>query len=78
MFVKLLNTFVKEDNPKIDSFHVWSLGAVDTNMYVIQVMSYYDLERSERVKIQSDITKVFNIIGFGPGSNFMIQYKKLG
>lgn len=76
IFIKLLNTFVKEDNPKIDSFKVYSLGAVGTFMYVIQIRSYYEMTKEEKLKIQSDITSIFRIMGFDSNSDFMIQYVK--
>ena len=75
-FIKLLNTFVKEDNPNIDSFKVWSLGAVNTYMYIVQVRSYYEMTKEERLKIQSDVTRIFKLMGFDSNSDFMIQYVK--
>lgn len=75
-FIKLLNTFVKEDNPSIDSFKVWSLGAVNTYMYIVQVRSYYEMTKEERLKIQTDVTRIFKLMGFDSNSDFMIQYVK--
>ena len=75
-FIKLLDNFVKEDNPGINSLKVWSLGSVNTYMYIVQVRSYYEMTKEERLKIQTDITRIFKLMGFDSNSDFMIQYVK--
>jgi cytochrome bd-type quinol oxidase subunit 1 len=76
VFKKLLDSFVKENNPKIDSIHLYNVGSLTAIMYVVQVRSYYTLEKDDRENIRKDVDTVFNSIGFSPASEYMITYRR--
>ena len=76
VFRKLLETYVKDNNPKIDSIHLYNVGSLNAIMYVVQVRSYYTLEKDDKQNIRKDVDTVFKSVGFSPASEYMIIYRQ--
>lgn len=77
-FVRLLNSYVKPDHPKVLGFNVSMIGAGDKVMYVVIAKTRgYDFDREERNELRNDVYKVFSSMNFPEGSDFMISYKSV-
>lgn len=77
LLIKLLDSYVKESNPKVDSFHVYVLGTSGPSMYVIQVRSWYDLTKEEKDSIRGSVSRAFNFLGLPKDIDFMVTYARM-
>ena len=76
--LKLLNSYVKPKNPKIEKFNVYVLtDKFEKIMCVVQIKSYHDLYKEERVNIDRDITRIISALNLPEGSDYLISYSKL-
>ena len=76
--LKLLNSYVKPKNPKIKRFEVYILtDKFEKIMCVVQIKSYHDLYKEERVNIDRDIARIITALNLPEGSDYLISYSKL-